>query len=44
MHDTMSNMTSEKQYELKRQKGEIAPVVGVNQQATPDEYDPLEDF
>ena len=44
VHDSMSHMTSDKQYELKRQKGQIAPVVGVDQSATPPEYDPLEDF
>lgn len=44
VHDSMSEMTSERQYELRRQQGRIAPVVGVNQQATPPEYDPLEDY
>lgn len=44
IHESMSHMTSERQYELKRQQGQIAPVVGVDQQATPKEYNPLEDF
>ena len=44
IHDSMANMTSDKQYELKRQQGKVAPVVGVNQPATPEAYDPLEDF
>jgi hypothetical protein len=44
IHESMSHMTNERQYELKRQQGKISPVVGVDQQATPAAYDPLEDY
>jgi len=44
IHEAMGQMTSDRQYELKRQQGKVAPVVGVNQPATPEAYNPLEDF
>jgi hypothetical protein len=44
IQETFANMTSEKQYELKRQQGKIRPVIGVDQRAEPDEYNPLDDI
>lgn len=44
MHDSMAEMVSEKQYELRRRSGAVRPIVGVNQQALPEAYDPAEDF
>jgi len=44
IHDSMASMVPEKQYELRRQAGRVRPVVGVDQKATPEEYNPLEDL
>lgn len=44
IHDSMAAMVPEKQYELRRQAGRVKPVVGVDQKATPEAYDPLEDI
>ena len=44
MHDAMASMTSEKQFEARRTSGRVQPIVGVNQRAEPEAYDPSEDF
>lgn len=44
IHASMSEMTPEKLYELKRQRGQLRPVVGVNQGSEPEEYNPADDF
>jgi hypothetical protein len=44
MHEAMAGMVPERQYELKRQAGKVAPIVGVDQPAMPAPYDPMEDF
>lgn len=44
IHESMAEMVPEKQYELRRQQGRVRPVVGVDQKATPEPYDPLEDL
>lgn len=44
IHESMAEMTSEKQFELRRQQGRVRPVVGVDQRAEPEQYDPKEDF
>jgi len=44
IHASMAEMVPEKQYELRRQQGRIKPVVGVDQRAEPERYDPLDDI
>lgn len=44
IHDAAAEMTSERQYEMRRQQGRVRPVVGVDQPAVPEKYDPSEDF
>ena len=44
IHDSMEGMTSERQYEMRRQQGRVSPVVGVDQPTLPAKYDPAEDF
>lgn len=44
MHESMAEMTPEIQYAQRQQAGRLKPVVGINQKAAPDKYDPAEDF
>jgi len=44
VHDAMENMTSEMLYEVKRQRGLVRPVVGLDQSAMPQQVSPDEDF
>ena len=44
IEEAMSNMTPEKQYEMRRQAGQVRPVVGVDQDPAPRKYDPAEDI
>lgn len=44
IHESMAEMVPEKQYELRRQQGRIQPVVGVDQRAEPERYNPLDDL
>jgi len=44
MHGAMENMTSDMLYEIRRQRGDMKPVVGLDQRAEPAAYDPAEDF
>jgi hypothetical protein len=40
----MENMTNEMLYEVKRQRGLVKPIVGLDQQAMPRPYNEDEDF
>jgi len=40
----MENVTNEQLYDLKRQRGLVRPVVGLDQPTLPQKYDPDEDF
>jgi hypothetical protein len=44
IHDSMASMVPEKQYEALRQQGRVKPIVGVDQNPLPEQYDPKEDF
>lgn len=44
IHDAMAEMVPERQFELRRQQGRVKAVVGVDQPALPEHYDPAEDF
>lgn len=44
IHESMASMSSEKQYDQRLKTGNVKPIVGVDQKATPDEYRPEEDF
>lgn len=44
IHDAMSNMTNDMIYDMKRHRGEVKPVVGLDQSATPQSYNPDEDY
>jgi len=42
IHASMESMTSEKQYDMRRERGAVKPVVGLDQPATPGPADPDE--
>lgn len=44
VHASMEGMTPERLYERKRQAGQMRPVVGLDQRAEPEHYNPAEDF
>lgn len=44
IHTSMEEMTSPVLYERARQSGAMQPVVGLDQKASPDEYDPAQDY
>jgi hypothetical protein len=44
VHGAMENMTNEMLYEVRRQRGDLKPVVGLDQQAMPSRLEPEEDF
>ena len=44
IHAAMENMTNDMLYELKRQRGQVKPVVGLDQHAEPQQVDPADDF
>jgi hypothetical protein len=44
VHSSMANMTNDMLYEVRRQRGDMKPVVGLDQSAEPAPYDPAEDF
>lgn len=44
IHAAMEGMTNDKLYDLARESGRVKPIVGLDQPALPDKYDPAEDF
>jgi len=44
VHGAMENMTNDMLYEIHRQRGDMRPVVGLDQSAIPSQIDPEEDF
>lgn len=44
VHTSMESMTNDMLYEIKRQRGLVKPIIGLNQQAEPEPYDQNEDF
>lgn len=44
VHEAMAKMTPDVQYRLRQEKGNVLPVVGVNQSPEPEKYNPAEDF
>ena len=44
IHAAMSDMPADRLYDLKREAGQQQPVIGFDQPALPEPYDPAEDF
>jgi hypothetical protein len=44
IHESMATMTPDLQYTARQNAGRLKPVVGIDQSATPEEYNPAEDF
>lgn len=44
VHAAMENMTPELLYDMKRQRGQVRPIIGLDQPALPEPVNPAEDF
>lgn len=44
IHESMSHMSNDDIYTRRQEQGRVQPVVGINQPAEPDEYDPAQDI
>jgi hypothetical protein len=44
VHAAMENMTNDMLYEVKRQRGLVKPIIGLDQRAEPEPYNQDEDF
>jgi hypothetical protein len=44
VQDAMATMTPDRFYEEQRRRGAVKPVVGIDQKAEPDAYDPAQDY
>ena len=44
MNEAMQHVSNDQLYDAKRARGQVKPVVGLDQSATPEEYNPAEDY